>query len=60
MDERREQLMRLPLTTLIDRIIRLENELEESRSYRRRLIQIRNLCLEPEERASRGRPKKEN
>ena len=38
-EERKEMLLRLPVVTLVERVIKLENELEESRTYRRRLIQ---------------------
>lgn len=53
-----EQLYRKSVGELIDLIINQQEELEESRMLRRRMIQIRNLVLSPEERRSPGRPRR--
>ena len=57
--ERYKKLMAQPIGVLIEHIIRLEEENEKTREYRKRLMQIRNLSTDPGERRPIGRPKKE-
>lgn len=57
--ERYEKLMTQPIRVLIEHILRLEEENEKTRDYRRRLMQIRNLATDPGERRPIGRPKKD-
>lgn len=64
MTPEQEQAVRLNLLNksvkeLIDIIVSSYDELEEARSLRKRMVQIRNLVLEPEERRKPGRPSKE-
>ena len=56
---RYKQLMNQPVNTLIELIIKLEDDGKETREYRKRLMAIRNLATPPEERRCKGRPKKE-
>ena len=58
-DKRYYQLLNQPVPALIERIIMLEDENEKTRDLRRRLMQIRNLTLDPGERRPVGRPRKE-
>jgi len=51
-------LMKKTVGELINIIIMQEEELEEAKILRRRMIQIRNLILSPEERRSPGRPRR--
>ena len=51
--------MSQPVNTLIELIIKLEDEVKETREYRKRLMAIRNLATPPEERRGKGRPKKD-
>lgn len=53
-----ETLMSKSVRELINIIIEQQEEIEEAKQIRRRFKQIVNLCLEPDERAKRGRPKK--
>ena len=55
---RREVLMNKPLAELIEHTLHLEEQVLESKQIRKRMMMIRNLVLEPEERRQRGRPKK--
>ncbi len=57
---RMEQLYQKPVGELVRMIIALEEENEKTKDYRRRLLQIRNICLDPSERSRPGRPKKES
>lgn len=57
-ETRRQQLLSKPVLELVDMIIQLERENAVAKTYRRRLMQIRNLVLDPEERRSPGRPPK--
>ena len=56
---RMEQLYQKPVGELVRMIIALEEENEKTKDYRRRLLQIRNICLDPSERSRPGRPRKE-
>lgn len=58
-NERYQKLMTQPIRVLIEHILRLEEENEKTRDYRRRLMQIRNLATDPGERRPIGRPKKD-
>ena len=58
-NERYKKLMTQPVGVLIELIIKLEEENEKTRDYRRRLMQIRNLATDPGERRPIGRPKKD-
>lgn len=57
--ERYRKLMTQPVGVLIEHILRLEEENEKTRDYRRRLMQIRNLATDKEDRRPIGRPKKD-
>ena len=59
-NQRYQQLMTLPVNVLIETIIRLEEENQKTREYKKRLQQIRNLATPKEERRPIGRPKKED
>ena len=54
----KEILLTKSVGELINIIITNQEELEEAKQIRRRLMQIRNLCLNPEERRKPGRPPK--
>lgn len=56
---RYKQLMNQPVNTLIELIIKLEDDVKETREYRKRMMAIRNLATPPEERRGKVRPKKE-
>lgn len=56
----REYLLGKSVKELIDLIVAAQDELQEAKEIRRRLMQIRNLCLDPEQRAKPGRPRKNN
>lgn len=58
-DERVRYLLSKPVTELVNMIIRLEEENKTTRDLRRRLVQIRNLTLDPGERNPVGRPRKD-
>ncbi len=58
-NERYQKLMTQPIRVLIEHILRLEEENEKTRDYRRRLMQIRNIATDPGERRPIGRPKKD-
>lgn len=55
----RESLMGKSVRELIEMLIVAQEEVEEAKQIRRRFKQIVNLCLEPEQRAKPGRPRKE-
>ena len=57
--ERYKKLMTQPVGVLIELIIKLEEDNEKTREYRKRLMQIRNLATDKEDRRPIGRPKKE-
>lgn len=59
-EERMRQLLSKPVVELCEIILRLEEENAKVKEYRKRLVQIRNLALDPEERRGKGRPKKED
>lgn len=59
-NKRREYLMTLPLNTLIELVIKLEEENKTTRELRKRLMQIRNIATPVEERSKPGRPRKED
>lgn len=52
--------MTLPLNTLIELVIKLEEENKTTRELRKRLMQIRNIATPVEERSKPGRPRKED
>lgn len=57
----REHLYGKSVRELVEAILDCYDELEEAKQIRRRMMQIRNLVLEPGERRKPGRPsKKEN
>ena len=53
-----EQLYKKPIGELIEMIIEAQEDLEEAKDIRKRLIQIRNIVLNQEERRRPGRPSK--
>lgn len=55
---RMEQLFNKPVSELVRMIVELEEENKKSKDYRKRLLMIRNLTLEPDERRPKGRPRK--
>ena len=55
----REVLYNKSVRELVELIIEMQEEVEESKLLRRRFMQIRNLVLDPEERRKPGRPKKD-
>lgn len=54
----RENLYGKSVRELVEYIIQAQEELQEAKEIRRRLIQIRNLATDPKDRRSVGRPKK--
>lgn len=56
---RMEVLLQKPVGELVRMIVALEDEVQKTKEYRKRLIQIRNLALDPGERRPIGRPRKE-
>ena len=54
----REMLYNKSVRELVEMLIDAQEELEEAKQLRRRMMQIRNLVLDPEERRKPGRPKK--
>lgn len=58
--ERVDQLLGKPVKDLVEMIIRYEEELDVMKDYRKRLVQIRNIATDPDERRPKGRPRKEN
>ena len=54
----RGQLYSKSIRELVEIVISAQEELEEAKLLRRRMMQIRNLCLDPDERRKPGRPKK--
>lgn len=55
----RENLLNKSVKELIDIIVQTYDELEDAKQLRKRMVQIRNLVLSPEERRKPGRPTKE-
>ena len=55
-----EYLYTRSVNELIEYIISLEEEVVEAKQIRARLIKIRNLALDPEERRAPGRPRKDS
>ena len=55
-DERYQKLMGMPVSVLIETIIKLEEQVALTKEYRKRLLQIRNLATDPGERRRVGRP----
>lgn len=53
-----EALMKKTVGELINIIILQEEQLESAKILRRRMVQIRNIVLDPEERRRPGRPLK--
>lgn len=58
MDERMQDLMNKPVAELCQMIIGLEAEVERMKVYRSKLLKIRNLVVEENEKRPQGRPKK--
>lgn len=54
----RENLFNKSVNELVETILDCYDELEEAKQIRRRMMQIRNLLLDPEERRKPGRPSK--
>ena len=54
----RETLYNKSVRELVEMLIDAQEELEEAKQLRRRMMQIRNLVLDPDERRKPGRPKK--
>jgi len=44
---------------LVDMLVEAEEELQEAKDLRRRIMQIRNIATPKDERRPQGRPKKE-
>lgn len=59
LSERTQQLLAKPVTELCQRIIELEEENEKLKEYRSRLIKVKNLLADDNERRGKGRPKKD-
>lgn len=57
---RMEQLYLKPVGELVRMIIELEEEVNKTKDYRKRLMQIRNIATDPGERRPIGRPRKED
>ena len=57
---RREVLYSKTINELVEYIISMEEEVLETKQYRARLMKIRNIVLEPEERRKPGRPHKDD
>lgn len=55
----RENLYNKSVKELVETILDCYDELEEAKQIRRRMMQIRNLCLDADQRRKPGRPKKE-
>lgn len=53
----RENLFNKSVNELVETILDCYDELEEAKQIRRRMLQIRNLCLDPDQRRKPGRPK---
>lgn len=58
MGERTQELMNKPIAELCQMIIGLEAEVERMKVYRSKLLKIRNLVVEENEKRPQGRPKK--
>ncbi len=54
----RETLYNKSVRELVEMLLNAQEELEEAKQLRRRMMMIRNLVLEPDERRKPGRPKK--
>ena len=54
----RETLYNKSVRELVEMLLNAQEELEEAKQLRRRLVKIKNLVLEPEERRRQGRPRK--
>ena len=54
----RENLYNKSVRELVEMLLNAQEELEEAKQLRRRMMMIRNLVLEPDERRKPGRPKK--
>ena len=54
----RETLYNKSVRELVEMLLNAQEELEEAKQLRRRIMQIRNLVLDPDERRKPGRPKK--
>lgn len=54
----RENLFNKSVNELVETILDCYDELEEAKQIRRRMLQIRNLCLDPDQRRKPGRPSK--
>lgn len=59
LSERTQQLLAKPVTELCQRIIELEEENEKLKEYRSRLIKVKNLLADDNEKRGKGRPKKD-
>lgn len=53
-----EKLYNLPVSQLVQMIIDAQEEVQESKELKRRMLQIRNIVLDKEERRRPGRPSK--
>lgn len=54
------QLYQMPVNVLIELVVKLEEDVAETRDLRKRISAIRNLATDPEERRGKGRPRKES
>ena len=59
LSERTQQLLAKPVTELCEMIISLQEENEKLKEYRSRLIKVKNLLADDNERRGKGRPKKD-
>lgn len=59
LSERTQQLLAKPVTELCQMIISLEEENEKLKEYRSRLIKVKNLLADDNEKRGKGRPKKD-
>ena len=54
------QLYQMPVNVLIELVVKLEEDVAETRDLRKRIGAIRNLATPVEERRGKGRPRKES
>ena len=58
-NDRVNELMNKPVMALVQRIIELEQENEDLKEYRSRLIKVRNILAEEADKRGKGRPRKD-
>lgn len=57
-EKRMDDLYNKPVSELIRMVIELQDEVEKLRVYRKKLIKVRNLVVNDDERRRQGRPRK--